>query len=87
MSSVGEAYADAANTVKANVAATTGLIPAYKVQDISAGFKFLKHYNAKAGINNLTDARYFTRRSGGYPGPGLLPADGRTWYVSGGLKF
>ena len=87
MSSVGEAYADAANTVKANVAATTGLIPAYKVQDISAGFKFLKHYNVKGGINNLTDARYFTRRSGGYPGPGLLPADGRTWYVSGGLKF
>ncbi len=87
MSSVGEAFADASNTVKPNAAATTGLIPAYQVQDISASFKFLKHYNLKAGINNLTDARYFTRRAGGYPGPGLLPSDGRTWYLSAGLKF
>lgn len=87
LSSVGEAYADASNTIKANAAATTGLIPAYMVQDISTSIKFLKHYNLKAGVNNLTDARYFTRRSGGYPGPGVLPSDGRTWYVSVGLKF
>ena len=87
LSNVGQIYADALNTVKANAAATTGLIPAYTVQDISTSFKFLKHYNVKAGINNLTDKRYFTRRAGGYPGPGLLPADGRTWYVSAGLKF
>ena len=87
LSSVGEAFADASNTVKPNTASTTGLIPAYTVQDLSASFKFLKHYNLKAGVNNLTDARYFTRRAGGYPGPGLLPADGRTWYVSAGLKF
>ncbi len=87
LSSVGEAFADAINTVKPNAAATSGLIPAYQVQDLSASFKFLKHYNVKAGINNLTDVRYFTRRSGGYPGPGLLPADGRTWYVSVGVKF
>ncbi len=39
------------------------------------------------GINNLTDERYFTRRAGGYPGPGILPADGRTFYVSAGIKF
>ncbi len=87
LSSVGEAYADASNTVKPNAAATSGLIPAYTVQDLSGSFKFLKHYNLKAGVNNLTDVRYFTRRSGGYPGPGLLPSDGRTWYVSAGLKF
>ena len=87
LSSVGEAFADASNTVKPNTASTTGLIPAYTVQDLSASFKFLKHYNLKAGVNNLADARYFTRRAGGYPGPGLLPADGRTWYVSAGLKF
>lgn len=70
-----------------NAAATTGLIPAYQVQDLSASFKFLKNYNIKAGVNNLTDERYFTRRSGGYPGPGILPADGRVFYVSAGVKF
>lgn len=87
LSAVGEAFADAANTVEPNTAATSGLIPSYQVQDLSASFKFLKHYNIKSGINNLTDERYFTRRSGGYPGPGILPADGRTFYVSVGVKF
>lgn len=87
LNSVGAAYADASNTETPNAAATTGKIPAYRVQDLSASFRFLRHYNLKAGVNNLTDVRYFTRRAGGYPGPGLLPADGRTWYISAGLKF
>jgi Fe(3+) dicitrate transport protein len=87
LSDIGKAYADASNTEAANAAATTGVIAAYTVQDLSASFKFLKHYNIKAGVNNLTDERYFTRRAGGYPGPGLMPADGRTFYVSGGVKF
>ena len=87
MSDIGKAYSDALNTETPNTAATTGLIPAYQVQDLSANFKFLKHYNLKAGVNNLNDERYFTRRAGGYPGPGLLPADGRTFYVSAGVKF
>lgn len=87
LSDIGKAYADASNTEVANAAATTGVIPAYTVQDLSASFKFLKHYNLKAGVNNLTDERYFTRRAGGYPGPGILPADGRTFYISAGIKF
>ncbi len=87
MSDIGKSYADAANTELPNSAATTGLIPAYQVQDLSANFKFLQHYNLKAGVNNLTDERYFTRRAGGYPGPGILPADGRTFYISAGVKF
>ena len=87
LSAISEAYADAANTKLANAPATTGLIPAYQVQDLSTSFKFLKNYNIKAGVNNLSDVRYFTRRSGGYPGPGILPADGRIFYLSGGLKF
>jgi Fe(3+) dicitrate transport protein len=87
LSDIGKAYADASNSEIANATATTGVIPAYMVQDLSASFKFLKHYNLKAGVNNLTDERYFTRRAGGYPGPGLMPADGRTFYVSGGFKF
>ncbi|QEK50732.1 TonB-dependent receptor [Pedobacter aquae] len=87
LSQIGKAYADASNTETPNAAATTGLIPAYSVQDLSASYKFLKHYNIKAGVNNLTDERYFTRRAGGYPGPGLMPADGRIAYLSLGVKF
>jgi Fe(3+) dicitrate transport protein len=87
ISYIGKAYADASNTETANSTATTGLIPAYTVQDLSASFKFFKHYNLKAGVNNLSDEKYFTRRAGGYPGPGILPADGRTFYASAGIKF
>lgn len=87
ISDIGHAYADASNTVTPNAAATTGLIPAYQVQDISGSYKFKKYAQLKFGVNNITDARYFTRRSGGYPGPGILPADGRTWYVGLNVKL
>jgi Fe(3+) dicitrate transport protein len=87
ISDISQAFADASNTVTPNSAATTGLIPAYQVQDISGSYKFKKYAQLKFGVNNLTDARYFTRRSGGYPGPGILPADGRTWYVGLNVKF
>jgi Fe(3+) dicitrate transport protein len=87
MSRVGAAYADASNTETPNAAATTGLIPAYAVQDLSLTYRFAKRYLVRAGVNNLSDVRYFTRRAGGYPGPGLLPADGRTGYVSVGIKL
>uniref|UniRef100_UPI004047919A TonB-dependent receptor domain-containing protein n=1 Tax=Algoriphagus sp. TaxID=1872435 RepID=UPI004047919A len=70
LSDIEEAYSDASNTVAPNAAATVGLIPAYRVQDLSASWNFWKQHSIKAGVNNLTDARYFTRRAGGYPGPG-----------------
>ncbi len=33
------------------------------------------------GVNNLANARYFTKRTGEYPGPGILPDMGRRMYV------
>ncbi|MSW64982.1 MAG: TonB-dependent receptor [Actinobacteria bacterium] len=87
VNSVSAAYSDANNTVAANAASTSGLIPAYVVSDVSASYKFNKAYSIKAGINNLYDAVYFTRRAGGYPGPGVLPADGRSFFVTVGAKF
>jgi Fe(3+) dicitrate transport protein len=35
----------------------------------------------------LTDERYFTRRAGGYPGPGILPGMGRSWFMSIGISL
>ncbi len=87
ISYVDEAYSDANNTVKPTANGQTGLIPSYSVTDVTATYKFSKNLNIKAGINNLFDERYFTRRAGGYPGPGALPADGRTFFVSVGAKF
>lgn len=87
LSDIGEAFSDASNTVLPNAAATVGLIPAYQVQDLSASTDIKRRYIFKAGINNLTNAMYFTRRAGGYPGPGIMPGDGRTFYFTFGLKL
>jgi len=35
----------------------------------------------------LLNKDYATRRAGGYPGPGILPGEGRSFYVSIGAKF
>lgn len=87
MSDIGKAYSDALNTEIANSAATVGVIPAYRVQDLSASWNVWKQHSLKAGVNNLTNENYFTRRAGGYPGPGIMPADGRTFYATLALKF
>jgi len=59
----------------------------YRVFDLSTEYKFLKNYNIRAGVNNLLDENYATRRASGYPGPGILPGEGRTFYISVGAKL
>ena len=80
-------FTDAANTVYNPGDATVGIIPSYIVMDISASYKFLKRFNIKAGINNLTNKNYFTLRTGEYPGPGIIPSIGRSFYVGIGARF
>ncbi len=80
-------YTDAVNTELPNAAATVGKLPAYQVIDFNFSLRFLENYNVKAGVNNLTDEKYATRRAGGYPGPGILPGNGRNIFVSFGAKF
>lgn len=87
LNQVGSVYTDALNTELPNAKATIGKISGYQVMDISGTYLINGKYNVKAGINNLTDERYATRRAGGYPGPGLLPANGRTFYFSIGVRF
>ncbi|QIL78213.1 MULTISPECIES: TonB-dependent receptor family protein [Hymenobacter] len=86
---VGKVYADASNTEEPTANAQTGAIPAYQVADFSATWKLGQEgrYRLSGGVNNVFDARYFTRRAGGYPGPGILPADGRTWFAGLGLTL
>jgi Fe(3+) dicitrate transport protein len=87
LSYVSDAFADANNTVAPTANAQNGLIPSYTVTDITASLRVKKNVSIKTGINNLTNEKYFTRRAGGYPGPGALPADGRTFFFSIGAKF
>jgi Fe(3+) dicitrate transport protein len=80
-----EHYTDATNAIK-TTNAVNGIIPTYFVSDFS-GFVQWKKLKLEAGINNLFDQYYFTRRASGYPGPGILPADPRTFYVTLQLKL
>ena len=57
-----------------------GEIPAYGVADLSLSYSF-KNFKLNTGINNLLDEAYFTRRATGYPGPGIIPSEGRGWYL------
>ena len=61
-----------------------GEIPAYRVVDVSASYTY-KRWKLEAGINNLLNERYFTRRATGYPGPGIIPAEPRAFYTT--LQF
>lgn len=83
----GRIFTDANNTTTPSANGVTGLLDDYRVFDLSTEYKFLKNYNIRAGINNLFDEEYATRRSSGYPGPGILPGEGRTFYISIGAKF
>jgi Fe(3+) dicitrate transport protein len=83
---VGKSYSDANNTTS-SANGVTGIIPEYNVWDISTNWRFLKLYSISAGINNLLDTRYFNRRISMYPGPGILPADGRSFYLGFGVKI
>jgi Fe(3+) dicitrate transport protein len=84
---VGSSFSDANNTIVSSENGNIGLIPSYSITDLTTSFKFSKNFNIKAGINNIGDKRYFTRRAGGYPGPGAMPADGCTFFLSLGAKL
>lgn len=61
--------------------ATMGIIPSYTVVDLTAKYTW-KRLTLEGSINNLTDRIYFTRRATGYPGPGIIPAERRMYYMA-----
>jgi Fe(3+) dicitrate transport protein len=86
ISTTAKSYSDAGNSQTSSSDAIAGVIPAYTVLDWS-GTVHIKNYNIKFGINNVMDKRYFTLRTGEYPGPGIIPSIGRSLYVGVGAKF
>ncbi|MFZ6024063.1 MAG: TonB-dependent receptor family protein [Bacteroidota bacterium] len=84
---VSDAFSDANNTVTPTTDGVNGLIPAYDVLDISGTYKFSEQFFLKGGINNLLQEKYFTRRAGGYPGPGLMTSEPRNFFLTLGVKL
>ena len=73
-------YTDATNA-KRTASAVNGVIPAYSVMDFSMA-KSWRWWTLEVSCNNVLDQRYFTRRAEAYPGPGIIPADGRSFYAT-----
>lgn len=86
-SHVSKSYSDANNTEIPVATGVNGVIPAYDVVDLSGTWRFNDRLFLKAGINNLLNEKYFTRRAGGYPGPGIMPAEPRNGFLTLGAKL
>ncbi|MBK8600133.1 MAG: TonB-dependent receptor [Flavobacterium sp.] len=83
----GKVYSDANNTETPSASGVTGKLDGYSVYDLSMEYRFLEKFNVRGGVNNLSNTIYATRRAGGYPGPGILPNDARTFFMSVGVKL
>ncbi len=85
---VGRQFTDAENSDPLTYipGAIIGPVPAFSVMDLSLQYS-LKSFRFEGGINNLTNEIYFTRRADGYPGPGIIPSDARSFYLTVGYKF
>lgn len=76
---VSSSFADAMNTVKPNVSASSGLVPEYDLVDLNASVGLHKNVILQVNVSNVFDEQYFTKRPQFYPGPGIWPSDGRTY--------
>lgn len=79
-------FTDATNAVKGGYSGVNGLLPAYTLVDLSAGWTW-KYLLVEASVNNLGNTVYSTRRATGYPGPGIIPGEGRAFFLTLGLRL
>ena len=81
-----EQFSDATNAVDGGVSGVVGIIPSYYIMDMGFSYEY-RIFKLEANINNFTNQYYFTRRATGYPGPGILPSDGRAFYLTLQVKI
>lgn len=80
-------FSDALNTVTPPASGAKGFTPGYSVWDFNASFRTNSLFSIRAGINNIFDKKYFTKRPTFYPGPGIWPSDGRNIYITVGFRI
>ena len=83
---ISKQFTDSSNAIGGNLSGVIGEIPKYSLADISLSYK-LKNLSFEAGVNNLFNEKYFTRRATGYPGPGIIPSAPRNLYFTMQIKF
>ena len=80
-------FSDASNSIVPSGDALIGEVPSYTVLDFSSKYSFNNSFQLEAGVNNLTNQQYFTRRAISYPGPGIIPSDGISFYLTLQYQF
>ncbi|RYY23885.1 MAG: TonB-dependent receptor [Chitinophagaceae bacterium] len=80
-------FSDALNTIEPPANGARGYTPGYSVWDLNGTFKTRSIFTIRAGVNNILDKKYFTKRPTFYPGPGIWPSDGRNVSVTVGLRI
>lgn len=80
-------YADNANSVAEDTDGGNGEIPGFRLWNIQASWKVpqAKGFDVMAGVNNLTDKRYYTRNVDG--NAGRMVGAPRTIYIQGRYAF
>ena len=79
-------FTDASNAVEGNLSGVIGQIPKYSILDFSASYT-LEKIKLETGVNNILNEYYFTRRATGYPGPGIIPSEPRSYYLTIQVKL
>ncbi len=86
MSHLSEQFTDATNAFDGGYSGVNGILPAYTLLDLSAAWSW-KWLLIEGSVNNLTNAVYATRRATGYPGPGIIPGEGRAFFLTLGVRL
>ena len=79
-------FTEASNAIDSDISGVLGSIPAYYILDFSSSINIKKN-KLLFGINNVTNNSYFTRRATGYPGPGIIPAQKRNYFITLEIKI
>ena len=79
-------FTDASNAISGNLSGVIGQIPSYDILDFSSSYVINK-FKLEFGINNMLNNYYFTRRATGYPGPGIIPSEPRSIYITVQIKI
>ncbi len=85
VSYVAKHYTDASNA-ETTPDAVGGIIPSYTVLDAGLAYNY-NAFRFEFGVNNITNKAYFTRRASSYPGPGIITAAARTFYLTVQLEL
>jgi Fe(3+) dicitrate transport protein len=80
-------FGDATDAATPSNNGINGPVPSYYVMDLSAEYKLSRMFQLSGTINNLSDNMYYTHRADSYPGPGIIPADARSFYLTLQVKI